>query len=260
MTKILTVLKRFNRGALLSLISILLFIGLWEAAVDLRWINSAFILAPSTIAIATIDLIRSGKLLPNISITLARMFMGFFAGTILGLIIGLLMGWSRDLRAFLDPVVSVIYPLPKIALLPLVILLIGIGEPPIILVVALGAFFPVLVNSMAGVVNIDQIYFDAAKSYGASGFRMFTKVMLPGSLPTAFAGIRLALGMSLLMTIVMELAIATNGLGAMLWLSWQTLNIENVYVAIAAIAVLGLLLNPLLNLGGRYLSLWKEKP
>jgi ABC-type nitrate/sulfonate/bicarbonate transport system permease component len=89
---------------------------------------------------------------------------------------------------------------------------------------------------------------------------MFIKVMLPGSLPTAFAGMRLALGMSLLMTIVMELAIATNGLGAMLWLSWQTLNIENVYVAIAVIAVLGLLLNPLLNLGGRYLSLWKEEP
>ena len=89
---------------------------------------------------AAIDLIGSGELLGHISITLARMFAGFFAGTILGLVIGLAMGWSKEMRALLDPVVSVIYPLPKIALLPLIMLLIGIGEGPMILVIALGAF------------------------------------------------------------------------------------------------------------------------
>jgi ABC-type nitrate/sulfonate/bicarbonate transport system permease component len=258
MIKISATLKRVSRQVWLSVFSALFLIALWEAAVDLRWVNSAFFVAPSTIVIATVDLFGSGELLPHISITLARMFTGFFAGAILGLVIGLVMGWSRDVRAFLNPVVSVIYPLPKIALLPLIMLLIGIGEYPIIMVVALGAFFPVLVNSVAGVVNIDQIYFDAAQSYGASRFRMFTKVVLPGSLPVAFAGIRLALGMSLLTTVVVELAIATKGLGAMLWLSWQTLRVEKIYVAIAVIAILGLILNPLLNLVGRHLTPWKE--
>lgn len=115
-----------------------------------------------------------------------------------------------------------------------------------------------LANCVAGVVNIDQIYFDVAKNFGASRLKTFTRIVLQGSLPVSRAGIRLALGMSLLLTVVVEMSIATTGLGAMLWLSWQTLRIERIYVAIAVIAVLGLLLNPILNLVGRYLIPWKE--
>ncbi|MFC1958806.1 ABC transporter permease [Chloroflexota bacterium] len=259
MIKVSATLGRVSRETRLSVFSALSLLALWEAAVDLGWVNSAFVVAPSTIVMATIDLLGSGELLGHISITLTRMFAGFFAGTILGLVIGLAMGWSKGMRALLDPVVSVIYPLPKIALLPLIMLLIGIGERPIVMVIALGAFFPVLVNSVAGVLNIEQIYFDAAQNYGASKFNVFTKVILPGSLPVAFVGIRLALGLSLLLAVVVELAIATNGLGAMLWLSWQTLRIERIYVAIAVIAVLGLVLNPLLKLIGRHLTPWREE-
>ena len=259
MIKVLTALKRVSREAWLSVFSVLFLLALWEAAVGLGWVNSAFLPAPSAIVMATIDLLGSGELLGHISITLARMSAGFFIGTILGLVIGLTMGWSKGMRALLDPVVSVVYPLPKIALLPLIMLLTGIGELPIIMVIALGTLFPVLVNCIAGAVNIDQIYFDAAQNYGASKFRTFTKVILPGSLPVAFAGIRLALGMSLLLAVVVELSMATSGLGAMLWLSWQTLRVERIYVAIVVIAVLGLLLNPLLKLIERHLVPWREE-
>ena len=259
MINLATALKNVKRETWISLGSALLFLTLWEAAVDLRWVNSAFLVAPSRIVTATVALINNGELMGDIAITLARMFSGFFLGAILGLLVGLAMGWSKELRAVLDPIVAVIFPLPKIALLPLIMLLIGIGERPIVLIIALGAFFPVLINCMAGVMNIDQIYFDAARNYGASKFKTFTKVILPGSLPVAFAGIRLALGMSLLMAVVAELAIATNGLGAMVWLSWQTLRVERIYVAIAVIAVLGLLLNPLLQLVEKYLIPWKEE-
>lgn len=251
-------LRRVSREAWLSLFSAAFIVAGWEAAVDLEWVESAFLVAPSTIARATIDLIASGELLGHISITLARMFAGFLAGSILGLVIGLAMGWSKEMRALFDPVVSVIYPLPKIALLPLIMLLIGIGEAPIILVIALGAFFPVLVNCVAGVATIDPIYFDVAQNSGASKLKTFTRVVLPGSLPVAFAGLRLALGISLLLAVVVELSIATKGLGAMLWLSWETLRVERIYVAIAVIAVLGLLLNPLLKLLGRCLTPWVE--
>ena len=257
MIKVAAKFKRVSRDTWLSVFSVPFLIALWEAAVDLRGVNSAFLVAPSTIVLVTIDLIASGELTEHIFITLGRMLTGFFIGSILGLLIGLAMGWSKGIRAFLDPVISVIHPLPKIALLPLIMLLIGIGERPIILVIALAAFFPVLVNSMAGVMNIDQIYFDAAKNYGASKFKVFTRVILPGSLPMAFAGIRLALGMSLLMTVVVELSIATTGLGAMLWLSWETLRIERIYVAIAVIAALGLVVNPLVKLIGRRLAPWR---
>lgn len=258
MKKLSAPLKRVRREAWISVFSVVFLISLWEAAVDLRWVHSPFFPSPSTIVRLTLDLTSSGELTEHLSITLARMFAGLFAGSIAGLIIGLAMGWSKTIRALLDPVVSVIYPLPKIALLPLIMLIVGIGEGPIILIIALGAFFPVLVNCVAGVANIDPIYFDVAQNYGASKFKTFIKVVLPGSLPVALAGLRLALGMSLLLAVVVELSIGTKGLGAMLWLSWQTFRIERIYVAILVIAILGLLLNWLLGIASRRLVPWQE--
>ena len=231
---------------------------MWELSVDLQWVNSSFIVSPSRIIITTVDLLRSGELLDHIAATLGRMFAGFFAGSVAGLLLGLAMGWSKTVRAILNPFVSIVYPLPKIALLPLIMLLIGIGEAPIILIVTLGAFFPVLVNTITGVVNIDPIYFDAAKNYGAGRFTIFTKVLLPGSLPMAFAGFRLALGIALLLAVVVELSIATKGLGAMLWLSWETLRVERIYVAIAVIATIALVFNPVLELVRRRLTPWQQ--
>ncbi len=119
MKKLSLPLKRVRREAWISVFSVVFLISLWEAAVDLRWVNSTFFPSPSTIARATVDSIASGELTSHVSITMARMFAGFFAGAASGLVIGLAMGWSKEVRAFLDPIVSVIYPLPKIALLPL---------------------------------------------------------------------------------------------------------------------------------------------
>jgi NitT/TauT family transport system permease protein len=169
------------------------------------------------------------------------------------------MGWSKTIKALFNPIIWVIYPLPKIALLPLIMLLIGLGEPPIILIIALGAFFPLVINSASGVANIEPIYLDVARNYGASTFQTFVKVLLPGSLPMIFSGLRLALGISLLLAVVAELAIASKGVGAMLWLSWETLRVERIYVAIAVIAVLGLLLNWLLGLANSRLIHWQEQ-
>lgn len=258
MTRISTRLRSVSRETWISILAAAFLLGMWEAAIDLDWVNSAFIVSPSTIVTATVRLARSGDLGEHVYTTLIRMILGFLAGSIPGMIIGLAMGWSKTLRAILDPVVSVVYPLPKIALLPLIMLVVGIGESPIILLIALGAFFPVLINSIAGVNNIAPIYFDVAQNYGASRFKIFTRVILPGSLPVALAGFRLALGISLLLAVVAELAIATKGIGAMLWLSWQTLRVERIYVAIAVIAALGLILNWLLGIASRRLVPWRE--
>ena len=258
MTGMFKRLKKVSRETWISVFAAAFLLGMWEAAIDLDWVNSAFIVSPSTIVTATVRLARSGDLGEHVYTTLIRMILGFIAGSIPGMIIGLAMGWSKTLRAILDPVVSVVYPLPKIALLPLIMLVVGIGESPIILLVALGAFFPVLINCIAGVNNIAPIYFDVAQNYGASRFKIFTRVILPGSLPVALAGFRLALGISLLLTVVAELAIATKGIGAMLWLSWQTLRVERIYVAIEVIAALGLILNWLLGIASRRLVPWQE--
>jgi NitT/TauT family transport system permease protein len=250
---------RFGQEIWLSVITIPIILALWEVIVDSGWVKSPFLPSPWTIAIATVHLITSGELGGHLCPTLARVFAGFLAGTIPAVIIGLAMGWSRRLRALLDPVVAVAYPLPKITLLPLIMLLIGVGEQAMILVVALAAFFPILINSLAGVTAIEPIYFEVARTYRASRFQTFVKVILPGSLPMVMAGIRLGLGLALLTTVVVELAVATKGLGAMLWLSWETLRIERIYVAIAVIAILGLLLNPLTQSLTRRLIPWKEQ-
>jgi ABC-type nitrate/sulfonate/bicarbonate transport system permease component len=242
----------------LSIITIPAVLVLWEAIVDFGWVRSPFLPSPWSIMRATVQLTASGELGTQLGPTLARMLIGFIVGTVPGVIIGLAMGSSRRLRALLDPVVAVAYPLPKITLLPLIMLLIGIGEQAMILIIALAAFFPTLINSLAGVTAIEPLYFEVARNYRASRFQTFVKVILPGSLPMVMAGIRLGLGLALLTTVVVELAVATRGLGAMLWLSWETLRIERIYVAIAVIAILGLLLNPLTQFLTRRLIPWKE--
>ena len=243
----------------ISLFAVAVVIALWEMAIRLDWVSSPFVVPPSTIVRSTIDLLSDGDLLHDIGVTLRRMTIGFLAGSSLGLIVGLFMGWSRTIKALVNPIIWIIYPLPKIALLPLIMLLVGLGEPPIILIIALGAFFPVVVNTASGVASIEPIYLDVAKNYGAGRFRTFSRVLVPGSLPMVFAGLRLALGISLLLAVVAELAIATEGIGAMLWISWETLRIERIYVAIAVIAILGLLLNLLIGLANSRLVHWKEE-
>jgi NitT/TauT family transport system permease protein len=250
---------RVGREVWISFLTVASVIALWEMAIDLHWVTSPFVVSPSTILKATIESLSDGDLLGDTAVTLRRTFAGFFAGSLLGLVVGLSMGWSRTVKALLNPVIWVIYPLPKIALLPLIMLLIGLGEPPIILIIALGAFFPVAVNSASGVAGIEPIYLDVARNYGAGRFQTFAKVLVPGSLPIIFTGLRLALGISLLLAVVAELSIASDGIGAMLWLSWETLRVERIYVAIAVIAVLGLLLNWLLGLANGYLIHWEEE-
>jgi ABC-type nitrate/sulfonate/bicarbonate transport system permease component len=245
--------SRYTAGIVIGLII------LWQLAEVLGWVKSPFLPSPSDIIWSAVGMFRRGELQPHLSFTLSRLFTGFLIGTATGVLVGLAMGWSKTLRLLLDPVVTVVYPIPKIAILPLIMMLLGIGEQTIIFVIALSAFFPVLINTIAGVININPVYFDIAKNYGASRGKLFTKVILPGSLPMIFAGIRLALGMSLLMVVVVELAMSTKGLGAMLWLSWATLRIERIYVAIFIIAILSLIFNPLLKLLAKHLAPWQDE-
>jgi NitT/TauT family transport system permease protein len=238
--------------------SLVILIVAWQVSISMGWLHSVFLPAPAAILKTALDMIRSGELQTNLSITLLRLLAGFSIGTIAGMMVGLAMGWSKSLRLLLDPIVTIVFPIPKIAILPLIMLLIGIGEHTMILVIALSAFFPVLINCVAGVVNISPTYFDVAKNYGADRLNIFTKVILPGSLPLTFAGIRTALGMALSMVVVIEITMASKGLGAMLWLAWLTLRVERIYVAIILIAIISLIINPLINMVASLLAPWQS--
>jgi len=202
-----------------------------------------------------VKLIHNKKLLDNTGTTLWRVFQGLLLGGIPGLLLGLIMGWSHRLYTLINPFVAAGHPIPKIAILPLIMIIFGIGESSKVVVIALTAFFPLLINTTAGVQQISPIHFDVAKNYGANLTTIFTRVTFPGSLPLIMTGLRLSLNLALLVAIAVELVSAQEGLGAMIWLAWQTFRTEELYVSLAVTALLGIVFNFLLQRISLYLVL-----
>jgi NitT/TauT family transport system permease protein len=235
------------RYLLLPLVSLTGILLLWEICGRLGLLNPLFFPVPSLIAVAFLTMVADGEIQANLSITLVRVFAGFLIGTIPGIIIGLLMGASEKIRLLLDPLVAATYPIPKLAIFPLLMIIFGIGEFSKIIAIAIGCFFLVLINAMAGVRNINKVYFDVAKNYGASKKQLFTRVILPASLPMIFTGIRLALGTSLIVVVGVEFVSANYGIGALIWNAWETFEIEKLYVGIFLCAILGILFTVVLK-------------
>jgi NitT/TauT family transport system permease protein len=227
------------RDRCLSLAAPAILLIAWEACVRLGWLDPRFFPAPSQIAEACVQLVKGGQLWGHIGISLWRIVAGFLLGAVPGVVAGLLMGMSRTLRALLDPLVSAVYALPKIAILPLVMLVFGIGELSKVILVAIATFTLVLINAMAGVRGLDPILVEAARSFGAGRREIFWHVILPGALPVIFAGLRLGLGVSLVVIIAAEFVAAKSGIGYLIWFSWSTLVTEDMFVGLGVIALLG---------------------
>jgi NitT/TauT family transport system permease protein len=238
---------------LASLAGILLF---WELCGRLGLLNPLFFPVPSLIFNEFFEMLADGEIQKNLFITMFRVFAGFIIGTIPGIIIGLIMGASYKVRQILDPIVAATYPIPKLSIFPLLMVIFGIGELSKIMAIAIGCFFLTLINAMAGVRNINKVYFEVAKNYGASRRQLFTRVMLPASLPMIFTGIRIALGMSLIVVVGVEFVSANYGIGALIWNAWQTFEIEKLYVGIFICAILGILFTLALKKMEQHLIPW----
>lgn len=254
-----------TRDRLLSIGFPLLLLALWEFAVRVQWLDGRFFPAPTAVLVALWNLTAKGDLLGklwllpeklaagdwggalqvlaegHLWVTLLRIFAGFFLGAIPGIVLGVIMGMSRSARVALDPVISAIYVLPKIAILPLVMLIFGIGETSKIVIVSVSSFFLVLINTTVGVRDIEPIFFEAAKNYGANRWQLFWHVIIPGALPVIFAGLRLSLGTALIVIIAAEFVASQYGLGYLIWFSWQTLLTENMFAGLVVIMILGAL-------------------
>lgn len=239
----------------LSLVSPLILLGLWEAVAQA--LKEPFLPPVSTVARALAELAGSGELQRDITATLARVAIGFLIGAIPGLVLGLAMGLWSPLRAFVQPLIAATYPIPKIAILPLVMLLFGIGEESKYAIVAIGVFFLVVINSMAGVLNIDRIYLDVARNFGASRAQLFATVALPGALPLVFTGLQLGLGVALLVIVATEFVSAKAGIGFLVWNSWQIFAVDRMYAGLVVIATLGLASQWLLDSLEGWLIPWR---
>ena len=239
------------KGWPISMLIFLFFLLFWETGVYFQQISTLFFPAPSAILNTFFTLLKSGQLLSDLSFTLFRFIVGMLSGSIGGLLLGLLMGWSQTARKIIDPFVAAIHPLPKIALLPLVMVFFGIGELSKIVLVALVAFFPMIINTILGVRQVNATHIAVARNYGATEFGILKKVIIPSSLPMIIAGFRLAINSALVVTISVELLAAKKGLGAAIWLSWQTLRMTDLYVMILVTGLIGVILNQFL--------IWLEK-
>ena len=237
-------------------IATLVILLVWEIAVRIGYISALFFPAPSSVANHLLAQIVDGTLWPHVGATLIRLSSGFVVGGCTGLVLGLLMGWSEPIGKVLDPFVAAAHPLPKIALLPLAMVLLGIGEASKIAMVAVATFFPMLINTMSGVRQLDPIYLEVAHNYGTPLHKLFTRVILPGSLPFILAGARIALNTALVITIAVELLTAKMGLGGIIWLAWQTLRMEQLYVALLVTMLLGIASNRVLHFVGRRAMPW----
>src|SRR6185295_12739961 len=192
------------RDRLLYMASPIGFLLLWQALLMAGFGDRRFVPAPSDIATRFWLLVLSGELATHTGVTLLRVFAGFIIGVIPAVACGLLMAMFRPVRYVIDPLIAALFPIPKIALMPLLLLAFGFGDASKIALVAIAVFFPVCVNTYVGASNIEKIYWDVAKNYGASQTVLFTRVVFFGALPTIFAGLRIALAVSFIVLVAAE--------------------------------------------------------
>ncbi len=248
-----------SRDRLVSVASPLALLLLWELSARTGLIDTRFFPAPTSIVRQGVDLAGSGELWGHLSASLQRLLWGSLLGGIPALLLGIAMGLYRPVRAAIDPLISATYPVPKSAILPLILLIFGLGEASKIVMVALGVFFPVVINTISGVMQIDKIYLDVGKNFRASRWQTFRTVALPGALPSIMAGIKLGIGMGLILIAIAEMVGAKTGIGFMIWDAWQILSVETMYVGLIMISILGFLLTLILNEIEGWILPWKHE-
>jgi len=243
--------------AFTSAAGIVLILLIWESVCRLGWVSPLYLPAPTAILLAAWDMIVQGELHANILASLYRIILGYIIGGMVGILVGLLLGFSKWADSIGTPIVYSIYPIPKIALLPLIILWLGIGELPKVAIIALGVFFPVVINTFSGVKNVDPMLIKAAVTFGSNRLNIIRKVLLPGSLPMIFAGLKLAAGTSLLLLVAAEMIAAKEGIGAMVLHYGNLMITTKLMVGVVVLSLLGLLFNRLLQWAESKLLPWK---
>jgi NitT/TauT family transport system permease protein len=250
--------RRAGRGIWASG-AIVLFLLLWELGPTYLATASTRVFLPPLHEVlrALGSLIAKGQLQNHLAASLTRSASGFGIAVVFAVALGLLVAWYRSLDRFLNPLLEVFRNTAALALLPVFTLLLGIGETSKISIVAYAAFFPVLLNTIAGVRTVDPLLVRAARSLGLSNFRLFLKVILPSAVPTIFTGIRMAGTSSILVLIAAEMVGAKAGLGYLIVNAQSSFLIPDMYAGILTVSLLGLLVNYLLVAVERHFSRWR---
>jgi NitT/TauT family transport system permease protein len=232
-------------------------LALWQGAIELRWLNPVFLPSPWSILLALKQLIATGELGRHLAASLSRIGLGWAIGTVCGLAVGVAMGLFSGARAVALPVVSALFPIPKIALLPLLILWLGIGEPSKVATIALGVFFPTVINTFSGVDAVPRNLIRMAQSFDVPFHAIVRKVVLPGALPGVIAGFRISASIALLLVVAAEMIGAQEGIGAFVLSAGNLMQTDRLMAGVATLSLLGLGIGALLSALERRLLRWR---
>ncbi len=249
------------------------FVAIWEACARAGFFSAVILPAPSAVAVkwwaylcpaapwdpaqqSWLAWLFSGEMIDDAIGSLYRVVAGFLVGAVLALPLGLLMGASKRIYALMNPMMQVLRPIPPIAYIPLAILWFGLGNPPSVFLIAIGAFFPILMNTIAGVRHVDGIYLRAARNLGVNQWTLFTRIMLPAATPYILAGVRIGIGTAFIVVIVSEMIAVNNGLGFRILEAREFMWSDKIIAGMITIGLLGLALDTAVSALNNHLLRW----
>ncbi len=237
----------------------LIFVA-WELAARAGLLDPIFV-PPLSDVLATLytELFVSHELLMHMGVSFARAGVGFALASAVGITVGMLMGRFRPIESFMDPLISALFPTPKLAIFPLMMVLLGIGDASKIALIFLGCFFPIVISTYTGVRNVDKYFIWNARTKGASDRQVLLTVVLPAAMPFVFAGLRVATSTAFLLIVASELIAANEGLGYLIIYAQRTFNAPVMFSGILMVAGMGFLVDRLLLMLGRWLFAWQER-
>src|SRR4029453_15488521 len=249
-----------RRGARWRLIiSPVLLLLVWELLAAVGVLRPNYVPPPSQLGPHLVELLAGGELWRHLSVTLYRLGLSFIFALLPGWVCGLSLGMSRSARLALEPILTSLYAIPKIALLPLVMLVLGVNERTLVFTSSLTSFVQMTISTTGGVLAVDRSILEAGKNYGATGWRLFRYVLLPSALPDIFTGMRIGLALTLVLVIAVEFTAAQEGPGAFLWTAGQTLSAKNMFSTFTVIGALGWILSYGLERIGNRLIPWPQR-
>ncbi len=240
--------------------AIIIFLTLWELVGNVfQLINPMFMSAPSLIGKAAVQLFGSGEIYNDLYVSGIELFWGYFLSAVVAVPFGIALGWYKRLAYLFDPFVNAMNATPRVALLPLVIIWLGIGILSKVGIIFLGAVFPVLINTRDGVKTTPIHLLTAAKSFGASEWMLFKTVVLPSTIPFILTGLRLGLGRAIVGVMVGELYAATAGIGFMITVAGATFQTDKVFVGVLIFALTGMICTELLTRVEKRFDKWRPQ-
>lgn len=245
---------------ILGTAAVFVFLIIWELVGNVyQLINPMFMSAPSLIFKAAVDLVRSGEIWNDLMISGIELFWGYLAAVVFGIPFGIMVGWYKRMSHIFDPFINAMNATPRVALLPLIIIWLGIGILSKVGIIFLGAVFSILINTRDGVKTTPYNLLTCARSFGASEWMVFKTVVLPSTIPFILTGLRLATGRALVGVMVGELYAATAGIGFMITVAGATFQTDKVFVGVGIFAISGMVLMEALTKLERRFDKWRVK-